>query len=65
MFIHIRLSKTYFQKIEKVKNNPLKPKKKSKKECSIELMLKTKNVQTQKISKDKFSKNSTNSKMTP
>ena len=48
MFRHLRLAKNNFQKIQKLKNYPLKPQKKqkSKKECSNELMLKTKNVQT-------------------
>ena len=59
MFRHIRLANKIFQKFQKLKNEPLKPKKKLKKnkqECSSELMLKTKNGQTHQISQDQFPK---------
>ena len=46
MFRHIRFANKIVQKIQKLKNDPLKPQKKqkSKKECSRELMLKTKKI---------------------
>ena len=58
MFRHIRLANKIFQKFQKLKNYPLRPlkKQKSKNECSSELMLNTKNVQTHYISKQNFSK---------
>ena len=52
-----------FKKIKKLKNYPNN--RKSKKEWSSELMLKTKNVHTHYISKDKFSKNSKTQKLPP
>ena len=65
MFRHIGLTKK--SKISKTKKLPLKPPKnqKLKKEYSSELMLKTKNVQTQQISKQKFSKKSKTEKLLP
>ena len=53
MIRHVRLAKNNFQKIQKLKNYPLKPPKtkKSNKECSIELMLKTQHDKTHWISK--------------
>ena len=55
-----QISKDQFSKNSKTKKLPPKTPKnqKSKKECSSELMLKTKNVQTYNISKDQYSNNS-------
>ena len=56
MFRRIRLANKIFQKNQKLKNYPLKPpqNQKAKKECSSELMLKTKKFQTHYISKDQY-----------
>jgi hypothetical protein len=64
MYRHIRLANKNIKK--KLNNNTQNPQKqKSMKECSSELMLKTTNVQTHKVSKQINKNNSKTKKITP
>ena len=66
MIRHLRLAKNNFQKIQKLKYYPLKPPKtKNQRECSSELLLKTINVQTHWVSKQKNSKISKTKQLPP
>ena len=57
MVRQIRLVKNNFQKNQNIRNDPLKLSKTKSKKCSGDLMLKTKNIQTQQIDKQENLKN--------
>ena len=67
MLRHIRLANKKIQKCQKLKNYPIKPKnpksQKSNKDYASELMLKTINVHTHEVSKQKNSKMSITKKL--